>query len=97
MEHPLDSHHLHSPGARTEREATVAAAATAGADAAVRGLELVAPDEARARNPAPRVAFTVALWCRGDAAVEPRTAQLALGQALLATGRYTFLGDRCGA
>ncbi|MGQ4515652.1 TIGR03364 family FAD-dependent oxidoreductase [Streptomyces sp. DW26H14] len=79
---------------RTERELAVATAATERADAAARGHKLLTPDEARALNPALRGAFTAALWCERDAAVEPRTAQLALKEALLAGGRYTFLGGR---
>ncbi|NEE51649.1 FAD-dependent oxidoreductase, partial [Streptomyces sp. SID8455] len=55
---------------------------------------LLTAQEARALNPALRGTFTAALWCERDAAVEPRTAQLALKAELLASGRYTYLGGR---
>ncbi|MEU9748694.1 TIGR03364 family FAD-dependent oxidoreductase [Streptomyces niveus] len=79
---------------RGELETAVAEAAVARADAADRGYRLLTADEARVLNPALRGDFAGALWCERDAAVEPRTAQLALKQALLASGRYTFLGGR---
>ncbi|MFB6948314.1 TIGR03364 family FAD-dependent oxidoreductase [Streptomyces niveus] len=79
---------------RGELETAVAEAAVARADAADRGYRLLTADEARVLNPALRGDFTGALWCERDAAVEPRTAQLALKQALLASGRYTYLGGR---
>ncbi|WP_175412012.1 TIGR03364 family FAD-dependent oxidoreductase [Streptomyces sp. TRM64462] len=79
---------------RTALEASVAEAAAARPDAATRGFKLVTAAEARAINPALRGEFTAALHCAEDAAVEPRTAQLALREALLATGRYTFLPGR---
>ncbi|MGN9794148.1 TIGR03364 family FAD-dependent oxidoreductase [Streptomyces sp. OZ13] len=79
---------------RTDAELAVAQAAVARTDAAARGYKLLTPAEARAVNPALRGAFTAALYCERDAAVEPRTAQLALKEALLASGRYTFLGGR---
>ncbi|MCX4969563.1 TIGR03364 family FAD-dependent oxidoreductase [Streptomyces sp. NBC_00654] len=79
---------------RNELETAVAEAAVARPDAAARGYQLLTADEARAANPALRGTFTGALWCGRDAAVEPRTAQLALKEALLASGRYTFLGGR---
>ncbi|MFD4590801.1 TIGR03364 family FAD-dependent oxidoreductase [Streptomyces rubiginosohelvolus] len=79
---------------RTAREVAVAEAAVARPDAAARGYKLLTAHEARAVNPALRGAFTAALWCERDAAVEPRTAQLALKQELLASGRYTYLGGR---
>ncbi|MEU6614926.1 MULTISPECIES: TIGR03364 family FAD-dependent oxidoreductase [Streptomyces] len=79
---------------RTAREVAVAEAAVARPDAAARGYKLLTADEARAVNPALRGAFTAALWCERDAAVEPRTAQLALKRELLASGRYTYLGGR---
>ncbi|MET9553756.1 TIGR03364 family FAD-dependent oxidoreductase [Streptomyces sp. NPDC006645] len=75
-------------------ETAVAEAAVARSDAADRGYRLLTADEARAVNPALRGRFTGALWCERDAAVEPRTAQLALKEALLASGRYAFLGGR---
>lgn len=79
---------------RTPAEAAVAEAAVARPDAAARGYKLLTAGEARALNPALRGEFTAALWCERDAAVEPRTAQLALKQQLLASGRYTYLGGR---
>ncbi|RII19701.1 D-amino acid dehydrogenase small subunit [Streptomyces sp. YIM 130001] len=79
---------------RTQRELAVAEAASALDDAPDRGYKLLTPQEARAVNPALRGDFEAALHCERDAAVEPRTAQLALRRALLASGRYTFLSDR---
>ncbi|WP_328936400.1 TIGR03364 family FAD-dependent oxidoreductase [Streptomyces tauricus] len=79
---------------RTARETAVAEAAVARPDAAARGYKLLTAEEARAVNPALRGDFTAALWCERDAAVEPRTAQLALKKELLASGRYTYLGGR---
>ncbi|MFC8505411.1 TIGR03364 family FAD-dependent oxidoreductase [Streptomyces sp. NPDC057411] len=79
---------------RNELELAVAEAAVARPDAAARGYKLLTAAEARAVNPALRGEFQAALWCERDAAVEPRTAQRALREALLATGRYTFLPHR---
>ncbi|MEV8014952.1 TIGR03364 family FAD-dependent oxidoreductase [Streptomyces sp. NPDC086554] len=79
---------------RNEREHAVAEAALARPDAAERGYKLLTADEARAVNPALRGAFSSALWCERDAAVEPRTAQLRLREALLASPNYTFLPGR---
>ncbi|MET9464990.1 TIGR03364 family FAD-dependent oxidoreductase [Streptomyces sp. NPDC006544] len=79
---------------RNAREYAVAEAAVARPDAAARGYALVTADEARQINPALRGAFRAALWCERDAAVEPRTAQLHLREALEASGRYTFLPGR---
>lgn len=79
---------------RGELELAVAEAALAREDAAARGYKLLGADEARALNPALRGDFAAALWCERDAAVEPRTAQLALKAELLRSGRYTFLGGR---
>ncbi|MFF3858493.1 TIGR03364 family FAD-dependent oxidoreductase [Streptomyces sp. NPDC002209] len=79
---------------RGAREYAVAEAAAARPDAAARGYELVTAEEARKINPALRGAFEAALWCERDAAVEPRTAQLHLREALAASGRYTFLPGR---
>ncbi|MGW7362354.1 TIGR03364 family FAD-dependent oxidoreductase [Streptomyces sp. NPDC054841] len=79
---------------RNDLELAVAEAAVARPDAAARGYKLVTADEARAINPALRGEFVSALHCERDAAVEPRTAQLALRRALLASGRYTFLPGR---
>lgn len=79
---------------RNAREHAVAEAAVARPDAAARGYKLVTAAEARAINPALRGAFEAALWCERDAAVEPRTAQLHLREALKASGRYTFLPGR---
>ncbi|MGW7052629.1 TIGR03364 family FAD-dependent oxidoreductase [Streptomyces sp. NPDC054887] len=79
---------------RGELELAVAEAAVSRADASARGYKLLTAAEARAVNPALRGGFEAALWCERDAAVEPRTAQLALKEALLASGRYTFIGGR---
>ncbi|MFG2632862.1 TIGR03364 family FAD-dependent oxidoreductase [Streptomyces sp. NPDC048362] len=75
-------------------ELAVAEAAVARADAAARGYKLLTPGEARALNPALRGEFTAALYCERDAAVEPRTAQLALREELLKSPEYTFLPGR---
>ncbi|WP_406183018.1 TIGR03364 family FAD-dependent oxidoreductase [Streptomyces sp. NBC_01006] len=79
---------------RNAREYAVAEAAAARPDAAARGYKLVTAVEAREINPALRGTFEAALWCERDAAVEPRTAQLHLREALKASGRYTFLPGR---
>ncbi|MFE9254759.1 TIGR03364 family FAD-dependent oxidoreductase [Streptomyces sp. NPDC006879] len=79
---------------RNSLELAVAEAATARPDAGARGYRLLTVAEARAINPALRGEFTAALWCARDGAVEPRTAQVVLRKALLASGRYTFLGGR---
>ncbi|MEV5850354.1 TIGR03364 family FAD-dependent oxidoreductase [Streptomyces sp. NPDC051985] len=79
---------------RGARELAVAEAAVARADAAARGHKLLTPAEARALNPALRGAFDAALYCERDAAVEPRTAQLALRAELLESPNYTFLPGR---
>lgn len=79
---------------RGEPELAVAEAAVASEDAAARGHKLLTADEARALNPALRGAFDAALYCERDAAVEPRTAQLALRAELLKSPDYTFLPGR---
>lgn len=75
-------------------ELAVAEAAVDRDDAAARGHKLLTPAEARALNPALRGEFTAALYCERDAAVEPRTAQLALRERLSRSPRYTFLPGR---
>jgi FAD dependent oxidoreductase TIGR03364 len=75
-------------------ELAVAEAAVARADAAARGHRLLTSAEARALNPALRGAFDAALHCERDAAVEPRTAQLALRAELSKSPNYTFLPGR---
>ncbi|WP_369389463.1 TIGR03364 family FAD-dependent oxidoreductase [Streptomyces sp. CG1] len=75
-------------------ELAVAEAAVARPDAAARGYKLLTPGEARALNPALRGDFTAALYCERDAAVEPRTTQLALRAELLKSPNYTFLPGR---
>ncbi|MYW21253.1 TIGR03364 family FAD-dependent oxidoreductase [Streptomyces sp. SID486] len=75
-------------------ELAVAEAAVARPDAAARGYKLLTPGEARALNPALRGDFDAALFCERDAAVEPRTAQLALREELLKSPDYTFLPGR---
>lgn len=79
---------------RGDLELAVAEAAVAREDAAARGHKLLTPAEARALNPALRGEFTAALYCERDAAVEPRTAQLALREELLRSPNYTFLPGR---
>ncbi|WP_435216345.1 TIGR03364 family FAD-dependent oxidoreductase [Streptomyces sp. bgisy034] len=79
---------------RGDLELAVAEAAVAREDAAARGHKLLTPDEARALNPALRGAFTAALYCERDAAVEPRTAQPALREELLKSPNYTFRPGR---
>ncbi|WP_345624185.1 TIGR03364 family FAD-dependent oxidoreductase [Streptomyces ziwulingensis] len=79
---------------RGARELAVAEAAVARADAAARGHKLLTPGEARALNPALRGEFDAALYCERDAAVEPRTAQLALRAELHKSPNYTFLPGR---
>ncbi len=79
---------------RNADEYAVATAAAARPDAPARGFKVVTAAEARAVNPALRGAFEAALWCERDAAVEPRTAQLALRAHLRDSGRYTFLPGR---
>ncbi|MDJ1133266.1 TIGR03364 family FAD-dependent oxidoreductase [Streptomyces iconiensis] len=81
----------------TAPELAVAREAADRADAPARGYKLLSPQEVRALNPALRgEALLGALWCERDAAVEPRTAQRALQDALrtMAPERYTFLGGR---
>lgn len=79
---------------RNELELAVAEAALSRPDAASRGYRLLTADQARAVNPALRGTYEAALWCERDAAVEPRTASLALKNKLLESGGYTFLGGR---
>ncbi|MFI0034022.1 TIGR03364 family FAD-dependent oxidoreductase [Streptomyces mutabilis] len=79
---------------RGDLERAVAEAAVARPDAAARGYKLLTPGEARAVNPALRGDFDAALYCERDAAVEPRTAQLALRAELLRSPGYTFLPGR---
>lgn len=79
---------------RGDLERAVAEAAVARPGAAARGYKLLTPGEARAINPALRGDFDAALYCERDAAVEPRTAQLALRAELLRSPGYTFLPGR---
>ncbi|GAA1239770.1 TIGR03364 family FAD-dependent oxidoreductase [Kitasatospora nipponensis] len=79
---------------RTELELAVAEQAMTRPDAAERGFRLLDAAETRAVNPALRGTLLGALHCERDAVVEPRTAQPALREALLASGRYTFLPGR---
>jgi FAD dependent oxidoreductase TIGR03364 len=79
---------------RNGLERAVAEAAAARPDGAARGYKLLTAAEARALNPALRGAYEAALYCERDAAVEPRTAQLALREALLRSPRYSFLPGR---
>ncbi|MFF1404505.1 TIGR03364 family FAD-dependent oxidoreductase [Streptomyces sp. NPDC058294] len=79
---------------RDARETAVAEAALARDDAPARGYKLLTAREARALNPALRGTFEAALYCERDAAVEPRTAQVALRAELLKSAHYTFLPGR---
>ncbi|MFE0204910.1 TIGR03364 family FAD-dependent oxidoreductase [Streptomyces sp. NPDC058985] len=79
---------------RGDLERAVAEAAVARPDAAARGHKLLTAGEARALNPALRGGFDAALHCERDAAVEPRTAQLALRAELRRSPKYTFLPGR---
>ncbi|MFF0186021.1 TIGR03364 family FAD-dependent oxidoreductase [Streptomyces sp. NPDC005244] len=79
---------------RNPRETAVAETALARDDAAARGYKLLTAGEARAVNPALRGTFEAALYCERDAAVEPRTAQVALRAELLKSPDYTFLPGR---
>ncbi|GAA3069220.1 TIGR03364 family FAD-dependent oxidoreductase [Streptomyces glomeratus] len=79
---------------RTDLERAVAEAALSRPDAAARGYKLLTAAEARAVNPALRGSYQAALYCERDAAVEPRTAQLALRAELLKSPNYTFLPGR---
>ncbi|MGW5252804.1 TIGR03364 family FAD-dependent oxidoreductase [Streptomyces sp. NPDC004012] len=79
---------------RTDLERVVAEAALARPDAAARGYKLLTAAEARTVNPALRGSFEGALYCERDAAVEPRTAQVALREALSKSPNYTFLPGR---
>jgi len=80
---------------RTEAEYAVAAEVAGRPDAAERGFALLDAASMRALNPALRGAGLLgALYCAADAAVEPRVAQRALREALLASGRYAFFGGR---
>jgi FAD dependent oxidoreductase TIGR03364 len=79
---------------RTPLELAVASDVVARGDAAERGLKLLSPTEVRAVNPALRGDVLGGLLCERDAAVEPRVAQPALRQHLLASGRYRWLPGR---
>ena len=80
---------------RTEAERAVAAEVAARPDAAVRGWELLDPEETRKANPALRGdGLLGALWSPHDGQVEPRVTQRALQAHLRESGRYTFLGGR---
>ncbi|MBO0516802.1 TIGR03364 family FAD-dependent oxidoreductase [Streptomyces beijiangensis] len=79
---------------RGELELAVAEAALKRGDAEARGYRVVSAAEAREINPALKGDFEAALYCERDAAVEPRVAQLELKKALLASGRYTYIGGR---
>ncbi|QNP66333.1 TIGR03364 family FAD-dependent oxidoreductase [Streptomyces genisteinicus] len=79
---------------RGEHELAVAEAAAGREDAPARGHTLLTASEARRLNPALRGDFDAALHCAQDAAVEPRTAQLALRAELSKNPAYTFLPGR---
>ena len=79
---------------RTDAEHAVAEVAAASDTAASRGVELLNADDVRRVNPAVRGTLRGGLWCRRDAVVEPRTAQVALRAALNARDGYTWLPGR---
>ncbi len=79
---------------RTEQELAVAEQAMERLDAAARGFRLLDVPATRRLNPALRGRFRAALWCRLDAAVEPRRALRAIRERMAATGLYTFLPGR---
>jgi len=76
--------------ARSDQELAVLCEVAQRPDADDRGFELLDPEGARRVNPALQGAYLGALWCRSDAAVEPRAVLGAVRRAALATGRYTF-------
>jgi len=64
------------------------------ADAAARGMKLLAPIEVGAINPAVRGEIEGALFCERDAVVEPRLALPAIRARMHALGGYRFLPNR---
>ena len=69
--------------ARDDAELGLLKEAAARPDAGLRDYELLDPAAVRAVNPALRGEFAGGLWCRADAAVEPRLVPAALRAALL--------------
>jgi len=78
----------------TSEEMAVLEEATALPDAGRRGWELLAPDRARVLNPALGGTMLAALWCRTDAAVEPRKAALSIRRRLMESEGYQWHGGR---
>ncbi len=79
---------------RTEAELAVAEQVMERLDAADRGFRLLDHAAARRLNPVLRSRFRAALWCRLDAAVEPRRTLHAIRDRMAGTGLYTFLPGR---
>jgi FAD dependent oxidoreductase TIGR03364 len=63
-------------------------------DATERGFEMMSADEVRRKNPALAGEFLGGLYCRQDAAVEPRKSLGVLRAAMQSTGRYEYLPAR---
>ncbi|MDP9117594.1 MAG: TIGR03364 family FAD-dependent oxidoreductase [Actinomycetota bacterium] len=79
---------------RTEAEFAVAEDAVRLESAAAREFELLDARRVREVNPALRGDFLGGLWCRRDAAVEPRTALVGVRARLLQNPDYTWLPGR---
>lgn len=77
-----------------ETELGVMGEYASGSAAAERDTVLLEPDEVRVVNPGVAGDIAGALHCRSDAIVEPRVAQPALREAMIATGRYEFVNRR---
>jgi glycine/D-amino acid oxidase-like deaminating enzyme len=84
--------------ARDDAELQLLKEGVARPDAGLRDYELLDPAAVRAVNPALRGEFAGGLWCRADAAVEPRLVPAALRAALLdgtsAQAPYQWLPGR---
>jgi FAD dependent oxidoreductase TIGR03364 len=80
--------------ARTDAELAVAADAMTLPSADVRDFELLDPAGLRRVNPALGGELMGGLWCRRDAAVEPRGAQSAIRERMLAKPGYQWLPGR---
>ncbi len=80
--------------ATTSEEMAVLQEASGRPDAGRRGWELLGPDQARRLNPALEGKMLGALWCRLDAAVEPRLAALAIRRRLMESDGYEWHAGR---
>ncbi len=78
----------------SEDEVEVARRALARPSATGRELSLMSRSDVVARNPGVRGEFLAGLHCGRDAAVESRTALIALRHAMIRTGRYTYYAGR---